>query len=121
ISDSDYTIIKVNRDSNEQSLDDYGQLTFAEALPEKDDPVSIIQHPKGEYKQVAMSDNLVTEISTKSIEYRTDTLPGSSGSPVLNYDWQVVGLHRGSPRGKDANIATRIDFILGELQLNYSS
>ena len=28
--------------------------------------------------------------------YLTDTLPGSSGSPVFNDDWQVVGLHRAS-------------------------
>ena len=29
-------------------------------------------------------------------QYLTDTLRGSSGSPVLNDEWEVVGLHRAS-------------------------
>lgn len=27
------------------------------------------------------------------VQYVTSTLPGSSGSPVFNDDWEVIGLH----------------------------
>jgi V8-like Glu-specific endopeptidase len=27
------------------------------------------------------------------VQYITDTLPGSSGSPVFNDDWRIVALH----------------------------
>ena len=27
------------------------------------------------------------------VQYSTDTEPGSSGSPVFNQDWEIVGLH----------------------------
>ena len=41
------------------------------------------------------------------LQYSTDTLPGSSGSPAFNKDWEVVGLHHsGVPEMKDGQIMT---------------
>jgi len=58
------------------------------------EPVNIIQHPRGRRKEVAIRNNDVTRVKQRVLCYRTDTEPGSSGSPVLNCDWQLVALHR---------------------------
>lgn len=55
--------------------------------------VNIIQHPAGREKEIAIHDNKVTLIQDKVIHYRTDTEPGSSGSPVFNNTWDLVALH----------------------------
>ena len=58
------------------------------------EPVTIIQHPKGKYKQIVVSSNRILAISEDCLYYESDTEHGSSGSPVFNKDWQLVGLHR---------------------------
>ncbi len=64
--------------------------------------VTIIQHPGGDPKQIAIRASQILEIDAKQntkidldsfIYYSTDTEPGSSGSPVLNDQWQVLALH----------------------------
>jgi hypothetical protein len=57
------------------------------------DRVYIIQHPRGEAKKIGMIHNIVTDVTDDVLQYRTDTDAGSSGSPVFNEKWQVVGLH----------------------------
>ena len=57
------------------------------------DRVSIIQHPNGEHKQVALHANKVAFVNDERLQYFTDTLPGSSGSPVFDLQWRWVGLH----------------------------
>jgi endonuclease G len=61
--------------------------------------VSIIQHPEGADKHVAIRSNHILSLHDDFIHYETDTMPGSSGSPVLNDQWQVAALHHsGVPR-----------------------
>jgi len=59
----------------------------------EDDKVNIIQHPAGGPKQIAMNDNEVKYVDETIVQYITDTLPGSSGSPVFNDNWQIIALH----------------------------
>ena len=59
-------------------------------------PLNIIQHPSGHPKRVALRNNLLTDADATTIRYFTDTLTGSSGSPVFSDEWKVIGLHRGS-------------------------
>jgi S1-C subfamily serine protease len=58
------------------------------------DPVSIIQHPMGGEKQIAVTSNEVVALAGSRLVYMTDTLAGSSGAPVFDEAWQVVALHR---------------------------
>jgi endonuclease G, mitochondrial len=55
--------------------------------------VNIIQHPRGNYKQVAIRNNLLTFRTDRALLYETDTEVGSSGAPVFNDLWDVVALH----------------------------
>jgi endonuclease G len=88
--------------------------------------VSIIQHPDGKMKKVALRQNEVTNLSMpKFIRYVTDTKSGSSGAPVFNDKWEVVALHHaGIPNynkdGKILNLAGEIwDRSQGEVQVNW--
>src|SRR5215475_4855702 len=77
-------------------IEEEGKLVVKEA-------VSIIQHPNGEPKQLAIRENRVVDILTNFVQYETDTAPGSSGSPVLNDQWEVVALHHSGVPKRDAN------------------
>jgi len=85
----DWTIIKLKGDANST----WGIIDIAEVSMEKDERVSIIQHPEGNYKQIGIHNNFLTYVDNDKIMYLTDTLQGSSGSPVFNNKWQLVGLH----------------------------
>ena len=60
--------------------------------------LTIIQHPRGEPKQVCVRENKALKYSGTGpyIWYQTDTDAGSSGSPVFNNSWEVVALHHSS-------------------------
>lgn len=85
----DWTAVRVQGDPNAE----WGALPLATADPKKDDWINIIQHPAGGPKQIALYDNLVVFVDENCVQYLTDTLPGSSGSPCFDSDWNVVALH----------------------------
>lgn len=59
----------------------------------------IIQHPRGGFKQVALTDNLLVTMDETYAWYTTDTEPGSSGSPVFDQLWRPFALHHaGGPK-----------------------
>jgi hypothetical protein len=70
-------------------------LSFLQSRASSGDPVNIIQHPKGRHKELVLSNNRLIDISENFITYEADTDFSSSGSPVMNQQWQLVGLHRG--------------------------
>jgi len=55
--------------------------------------LTIIQHPNGELKKLCVRENRFLKRTDDVLWYSTDTMGGSSGSPVFNNDWQVVALH----------------------------
>lgn len=67
-----------------------------------DDFVYIIQHPESRMKKIGLLHNQVVDVTADRVQYLTDTLPGSSGSPVCNEYWQVVALHY---RGADQDLS----------------
>ncbi len=86
----DYAIARVK----ESPGDLYGFIDLAKrSEPTVNDFVSIIQHPQGGTKQVCFTDNKVSAVFGDLVQYSTDTEPGSSGSPVFNQRWEIVGLH----------------------------
>lgn len=84
--------------------------------------VSIIQHPSGEYKAIAIRENKIWDVFDDYLHYSTDTMPGSSGSPVFNDDWIVIALHHAgvpdpeNPSEFIANEGIRISAIIKFLE-----
>ncbi len=69
--------------------------------------LTIIQHPAGERKQLCVRENQLIKRDTDVLWYSTDTLAGSSGSPVFNNDWLLVALHHsGVPETKNGKWQT---------------
>ena len=83
-------------------IDRFGWLHLDPA-PRKSDPdefLTIVQHPRGQRKQICIRENrLLKYVDDLHVTYTSDTVPGSSGSPVFNNRWDVVALHHsGVPR-----------------------
>jgi len=78
--------------------------------------VSIIQHPNGDPQKVSVHDNKIVDVDFNDnfIHYETDTMGGSSGSPVLNIDWDLVALHHAAV-GK-SNEGVRVSSIVTRLR-----
>ena len=55
--------------------------------------VQIVQHPRGEHKQLALDHNRVARVGDARIQYFPDTESGSSGAPVFNDAWELVAIH----------------------------
>jgi V8-like Glu-specific endopeptidase len=55
--------------------------------------IYIIGHPLGGTLQLSFQDNLLLDHEDPKIHYRTPTVGGSSGSPVFNQQWDLIGLH----------------------------
>ncbi len=70
------------------------QLTTRPVHPE--DRVNIIHHPGGQPKKISMHNNIVAFANTRTLRYFTETRAGSSGAPVFNESFQVVGMHHSS-------------------------
>ncbi|AIM37575.1 hypothetical protein KO02_13425 [Sphingobacterium sp. ML3W] len=96
----DTTVLRLKDDNDE--LKTYGYLELNEIKIADSEFVNIIQHPGGEMKQISLYHNIITYRDERKIQYLTDTLKGSSGSPVFNSDWEVVALHHsGSEKKRD--------------------
>lgn len=95
--DHDLTVVAVEPKAVDGiSIDRFGWLHLDPA-PAKSDPdefLTIIQHPKGQRKQICIRENrLLKFVDERHVTYTSDTVPGSSGSPVFNNRWDVVALH----------------------------
>lgn len=130
VNEYDTTIMHLKDEHNE--LEPYGYIELTEVEIAKSDFVNIIQHPGGGMKQISLYHNIVTNTDARVVQYLTDTLQGSSGSPVFNSDWEVVALHHsggGSRQGepelpesiKSRNEGIAINNIIKFLKNNYKN
>lgn len=63
--------------------------------------VTIVQHPRGGKKQIALRENKIVDLAEPMLHYEADTEPGSSGSPVFNDQWEIIALHHASVPAPD--------------------
>ncbi|WP_035607919.1 DNA/RNA non-specific endonuclease [Haloferula sp. BvORR071] len=105
----DYALVAVTpQTSGGVPLAQFGYLRLFEQTgkldPKQREAANIVQHPGGGPKKIALRDNYIEPVvpdaadpgkQLSSLFYGTDTLKGSSGSPVCSDQWYVVALHRG--------------------------
>ena len=88
---------------------------LAKSLPLRGARVIVLGHPGGGTLSFSIADNelLDYEDAGSKLHYRTPTEGGSSGSPVFNQEWRLIGLHHA---GGDA--IARLNGQAGTYQAN---
>jgi hypothetical protein len=91
----------------------------------------MIGYPGGRDVQFSLQDNHLVASNERLLHYRTPTEGGSSGSPVFNAAWEVVGLHHagsstlqridGQAGTYEANEGIRISALLSAVAASASS
>jgi V8-like Glu-specific endopeptidase len=109
----DYAILKLAKEPGKPSL---AVAQNSESLVSVGRPANIVGHPMGKPKQMGIRNNEIGKCDEHYIYYRTDTEPGSSGSPVCNDNWEAVGLHRFGHQAEGLNQGVRVDCIVNEVQ-----
>jgi V8-like Glu-specific endopeptidase len=119
--DLDVTVVEI-----EEIPDGVTPLQLAGLAVQRDQRVNIIQHPGGHYKKISMQNNFVAYADARHLQYLTSTEPGSSGSPVFDDNFVVVGIHHsggnllepGTDRRYLRNAGTSMIAILDDLRTN---
>ncbi|HEU4403875.1 MAG TPA: trypsin-like peptidase domain-containing protein [Polyangiaceae bacterium] len=120
--EDDWTAVRVEGEPTKA----WGALALRPAKVAVNDPVNIIQHPEGGGKKLSFLANVVAFVGGGRVQYLTDTMPGSSGSPVFDHAWNLVALHHsggwlpepGSPGGEVfyRNQGIHIDVVIEGLK-----
>jgi endonuclease G len=92
----DFALVAVRASADELAPFGFNRLIEAEGKAIIGEFVTIVQHPRGEKKQVALRENRIVDVPERFLHYTADTEPGSSGSPVFNDQWEIVALHHAS-------------------------
>jgi hypothetical protein len=109
---------------NDSALKDNLDQSFVTLVETKSfvsgDPIHMTQHPGGRPKEIVVFNNHLVNVYENFLEYTTDAEPGSSGSPLFNTSWQVVGLHQAALLDENKQIkgylGIRMDSILTDLR-----
>ncbi|GAA2724081.1 DNA/RNA non-specific endonuclease [Actinocorallia aurantiaca] len=91
--DRDFALVAVDAPAGELAGFGFNRLIESEGKAIIGEFVTIVQHPRGEKKQVALRENRIVDVPADFLHYTADTEPGSSGSPVFNDQWEIVALH----------------------------
>ncbi|MEO1054720.1 MAG: serine protease [Bacteroidota bacterium] len=90
----DYAIVRLKPKSGKRAGKKWGYFNLShETQLTNDQRLNIIQHPAGRHQQIVFRDNQLKAIESNLIQYLTDTDYGSSGSPVLDDDFNVIAIH----------------------------
>jgi endonuclease G len=101
----DVTVVSVSPETPDrrQQVSRFGwlRLSASEDTVLPGEWLTLVHHPEGRGKQVSLRQNLLVRRGKADLWYATETAFGSSGAPVFNDSWQVVGVHRGGAPARD--------------------
>lgn len=109
----DYSVLEVIGDPSAE----FGMLDLAAITPQDNDPYWVIGHPMGEAQRISREKCRANApaLSNKQLLHTCDTLPGNSGSPVIDASLQkVVGLHHAGSNRDAVNYAIPMGDILAQ-------
>lgn len=109
----DYSVLEVIGDPSAE----FGRLELTANVAQDGDPYWVIGHPMGEAQRISREKCRANSpaLSNKQLLHTCDTLPGNSGSPVIDAGLQkVVGLHHAGSNRDDVNYAIPMAEILAE-------
>lgn len=102
----DYAILRVDGEPGEKQIgenpDPNSSIRGWIELPVEpyyqflpDTPLLIVQHPNAEPLKLAFDTEAIINVSENGtvVKYKTNTEPGSSGSPCFDINWNLVALH----------------------------
>lgn len=102
----DFTFVSTKPTSlrDSEPITSFGWLPMDERVNKilEGEPAVIIQHPRGNPKRVCLFSAELVDRLEDFLHYTTDTDGGSSGSPVFNRSWQLIGLHHAATRSDKA-------------------
>jgi hypothetical protein len=99
----DYSLVRLAENAGDEQVSDAGAPTTRGWLQPQaheflaGEPLFILQHPSGEPLKVAFDRVLQIPAGPRinRVTYRTNTEPGSSGSPCFTTNWDLIALHHG--------------------------
>jgi hypothetical protein len=123
----DYALLRLKSAAGAQIVD--GRTRGWIALPAQAQqlavgaPLLILQHPEGSPMKLALDTQAVIGPNGNGtrLQYRTNTDPGSSGSPCFSIDWDIVALHHyGDPNWMDPvfNQGVPVELIRRRIDIN---
>jgi V8-like Glu-specific endopeptidase len=119
VTELDASVVRLDR-----TPEDLIPYRIATDMPERGThaKVYVIGHPRGGTLSYSIDDNVLLDHDDQVLHYRSPTEPGSSGSPLFNRDWDLIGLHsRGNDsvpklHGDEGTYATNVGFRITALQ-----
>jgi hypothetical protein len=99
-------------------------LLLAPRRPKPGAKIFVISYPLARGLAIALDDNEVVGNDDVAIPggsalepasrllYRAPTEPGSSGGPVFNENWEIVGIHNGGANGMMCNFGAAFDAVV---------
>ncbi len=112
----DYTVLQVIGDPNAE----FGSLRLSNVTPKDGDPYWVIGHPLGEAQRISRANCQASTpaLSASRLRHTCDTLPGNSGSPVIDAGLQtVIALHHAGSRVGSINYAVPMVDILAHSEV----
>jgi hypothetical protein len=127
----DYALLRLNRAVGQEAVGEKSvpadesrgwiELTGPNYDYPENDPLFILQHPEGYPLKLAFDTESIIGLNGNGtrLRYKTNTEPGSSGSPCFNQGWELVALHhagdpnfdfrynQGIPIGKILNLLVK--------------
>ena len=90
VTEFDATVLRLD-----DQVEGTSDFTLTNSLPtqREKDRIYVIGHPKGGELSFSFQDNTLIDFDERLLHYRSPTDPGSSGSPIFNESWELIGLH----------------------------
>lgn len=110
--DLDVAIFSLNHPPNPT---DYSVCSVQDQVLElqpNQSPIYVLGYPLGNELQINCTQNHLVGYTSSYIRYKTQTWPGSSGSPVLDENWKVIGVHTEASLGEDTNQGVNIEAVI---------